>query len=176
MSTRTWSEDTLEPFYFLLFYRARCLQRTFSSPCSLILCNIVPYFSACASLLWHFAPGRPEPKTTRSVFSVLYYTNKVSIRLWRWICQASTMSRIYEMLLFDSDRYSAHELEDCSINQPLKGSRFPYSRKVQLYFKGIQVQVSQERNCKDRDKYNVIKQSHFFQMSLNHFGLLIIMD
>lgn len=102
--------NTLELFYFLLFYRARCLQRTFSSPCSLILCNIVPYFSACASLLWHFAAGRPEPKSTRWVFSVLYYTNKVSIRLWRWICRASTMSRTYEMLLFDSDRYSAHEL------------------------------------------------------------------
>lgn len=117
LSCQQWCEmSTLELFYFLLFYRARCLQRSFFFffyfylVSSLMNCNIVSYFWACASLRWHFAPRRIEHKATRAVFRVLYYTNKVSIRLWMWICEASTMSWIYETLLFDSDRYSADEL------------------------------------------------------------------
>lgn len=48
-----------------------------------------------------------EHKATRAGFSVLYCTNKVSIRLWMWIYAASTMSWIF---LFDSDRYCAFEM------------------------------------------------------------------
>ena len=77
----------------------------FLSP-SIINFNIVSYFWACASLLWHFATGGIEHKATRAGFSVLYCTNKVSIRLWMWIYATSAMSWIF---LFDSDRYCAFE-------------------------------------------------------------------
>lgn len=47
---------------------------------SLIHCNIVFDFWACASLLWESGLGMTEHKAPRSDFSVLYSTNKVGTR------------------------------------------------------------------------------------------------
>lgn len=110
LSRQQWHElNTAERLYFLLFYGARHPKRGFSSPRSLMHCNIVLSFWACASLLRRVALGKTEHKATRSVFSVLYCTNKVSIRLRMWACTASAMSWIYETLRPDRDRSSAHD-------------------------------------------------------------------
>lgn len=112
LSCQQWHRaNTAELSYFLLFYRARHTKRGFSSLRSLLRFNAILYliFLACASLLWESAPGMTEHKATSSDFSVLYCTNKVSIRLWMWACAASAMSWTYETLHSDSDRYSAHQ-------------------------------------------------------------------
>lgn len=110
LSRQQWCwMSTLELFYFLLFYWARCLREVFIS-----IYNKLQYciflLSVCQPALT-FCHRGAEHKATRAGFSVLYCTNKVSIRLWMWICAASTMSWICETLfLFDSDRYCAFEL------------------------------------------------------------------
>lgn len=64
LSSRQWCwMSSAELFDFMLFYRARRLTGVFLliAP-SLINCNIVSYFWASASLLWHFATGRSSTK------------------------------------------------------------------------------------------------------------------
>lgn len=110
-----------------------------SFPClwSLMHCNIVLCFWACASLLWRVAPGMTEHKATGSIFSVLYCTNKVSIRLWMCACRASAMSWIYEMLQSASDTLpTIHWLLNKSA--PQRFQVFYYSGKIQFHFEWIQ--------------------------------------
>lgn len=103
---RNWTQ--LSGFISCCFMGRGTQRGGFSSLRSLMRCNIVLCFWACASLFQRVALGMTEHKATRSVFSVLYCTNKVSIRPWMFACTASAMSWIYETLQHDRDRSSAH--------------------------------------------------------------------
>ncbi len=103
--------------------------------------NCILFLSVCQPALTSCYRGI-ERKAPKAGFSVLCYTNKVSIRLRLWICATSTVSWIYEMLLFDDDRYCAFWIStDCLINQLLKCFRLLYSRITQFYFEGTKVNI-----------------------------------
>lgn len=96
--------------------------------CVHINCNIcVLAFWACASLLWHFAPGRElSIKATRAGFSVLYCTNKASVTLWARISAASTTLRIPTR-----NAFIRHWQISCWwIGADCSASEFPYSWKL----------------------------------------------